>query len=302
MSNKNILLVLIPLISASLFAAEAPMPQAPAQQPASYIMQLPPELQNELLQYTLYGTGYPDINAFANIIIAHQDKITSEKLIAILESLPTAIALELTTNLKNLPLMQKPLIINWIEAEKTRFTKGQELYDAAAKGQVDRIKNLLANKNINVNWRNPRKGIGQGLTPLLRVVSLAFPEATVAEIVDMLLKAGANPNLASETQTNRGTNQNWTALMVAAGKGNEPVVSMLLKAKAHVNTQDIYGDTALIEAAQKGHTHIVQMLLDAGANPDISNLKGETADMLAKNPETAQLLKETIVKRTMEKQ
>ena len=294
MNLKITLIALISLVSASLFAAEAP----PKAQSPSYISQLPAELRGELRHYALHGTGYPDALALANTIITMQNNITPEKLLETLEALPTVIALELAQYLKNLPALNNPAVAAWVANAPTQLINGQALFDAAARGQVKRVKNLLANKYIDVNWRNPAQSSQlYSLTPLLRVVSLLLPPHIVVEIVDMLLKAGANPDLASQTKPREGNKDNWTPLMAMASKGNEQAVSMLLKANANINAQDVYGDSALIEAATKGRTQIVQMLLEAGANPNLANSKGETAHTVAKTSEIKQLLEAAAAKR-----
>lgn len=70
-----------------------------------------------------------------------------------------------------------------------------------------------------------------------------------------------------------GPNQ-VTQLMVAAQKGNTPLVELLLDARAEVNKQDKKGNTAIMEAAEHGHDDIVQLLLRTKADfnsPDANN-------------------------------
>lgn len=55
--------------------------------------------------------------------------------------------------------------------------------------------------------------------------------------------------------------------------------------------QNKLGDSALHGAAWKGHTEVVRMLLEAGAKTSLRNNEGQTSFDLAKNPETAALLK-----------
>jgi hypothetical protein len=270
MKNLKIALVALNLFTCThSISMEAP-PAKPASKslptPANYFSQLPAELRGEVLEYAFKGTGYPDVKALANALTAMQNKFTVEGLLKIFNSLNTTNALALAEQLQHLPLMQEPHIAAWVETEKNQFINGQALFNAAAKGSVETVRNLLENRYTQVNWRNPaERSQAYSLTPLLRVVSLAIPPQVVAEIVDMLLKAGANPNLASQTKPKEGNKDNWTPLMAAAGKGNEPVVQMLLRAKANVNARDIYGDTALIEAEKKGHARVVQILLEAEA-------------------------------------
>jgi len=72
-----------------------------------------------------------------------------------------------------------------------------------------------------------------------------------------------------------------TALSVAAHKGREPIVRLLLKAGAEVNIESNNGSTPLIQASHFGHLEVVRMVVEAGAAVDRSNNKGTTALMRA---------------------
>src|SRR4029079_14735709 len=80
-----------------------------------------------------------------------------------------------------------------------------------------------------------------------------------AAIVDLLLKAGANPN-----QSLPGGE---TPLMTAARTGKLPVVKMLLSRGATVDAKDERrGQTAIMWAAAEGHAPVVHAFVDAGAD------------------------------------
>ena len=120
------------------------------------------------------------------------------------------------------------------------------------------------------------------------------------EVVELLLEAGANPNIQIKTSTTRKdvmselpddillqpqvkpfflpqfkgmTFNGWTALMFASMEGHLDIVQILLQAKAIPDLQNETGDTAILLAA---HSDIVQQLLECGANPNISNRNGST--------------------------
>lgn len=89
-----------------------------------------------------------------------------------------------------------------------------------------------------------------------------------AEIVSMLLAAGAHVNIQDEYSN--------TPLDSAVCFNNTEIVRMLIDAGAHVNIQNKHGRTSLHEAALKDNPVIVSMLLAAGGNVNIQNKDGET--------------------------
>ena len=98
---------------------------------------------------------------------------------------------------------------------------------------------------------------GKGNSPLLRVSFMSGDP----ELIAMLLKAGANPNLSNE-----GGN---TPLILATMQGYWPAVEMLLKhgADKTVNARGYLEYTALHWAASGGHPEIALALLRSGADP-----------------------------------
>ncbi len=94
-----------------------------------------------------------------------------------------------------------------------------------------------------------------------------------AEIVDLLLRHGANPN----TGLNTGLNDEATPLLRAAGNDYPAVVKLLLDYGANPNATDFYGETALMEAAGGGDLHSVQALCQHGADRSLRDKNGWTA-------------------------
>lgn len=96
-----------------------------------------------------------------------------------------------------------------------------------------------------------------GVTPLHQA---AYQEK--AEIVETLLELGASVNASM--------NGWYTALHVAAEKGNAAIVAVLLRNSADPNAKAAHKDhsatTPLHVAAQHGHTAVVRALVDAGAD------------------------------------
>lgn len=95
-----------------------------------------------------------------------------------------------------------------------------------------------------------------GVEPMWHPVQAAFEGN--AEVLDMLLAAGADPNLAC--------GENYTPLIAAASSGHLAAVRRLIKAKVNLNIVCHDGNrTSLDMARDHGHGAVVQELLLAGA-------------------------------------
>lgn len=91
----------------------------------------------------------------------------------------------------------------------------------------------------------------------------------LADMVDVLLKAGVDPNRADEVGRN--------ALIFGAGSGNLQIVQLLLSAGLRADSKDKYGDTALMAAAAAGNPESVRLLLENGAEVNTTNSRRQTA-------------------------
>ncbi|MDA8576048.1 ankyrin repeat domain-containing protein, partial [Candidatus Marinamargulisbacteria bacterium] len=72
-----------------------------------------------------------------------------------------------------------------------------------------------------------------------------------------------------------------TALMIAAQKGHEEIVKLLLEKGADANLAQNNGCTALMLAAGVGNNNIVELLLEKGADANLAHNNGWTALMIA---------------------
>jgi ankyrin repeat protein len=91
--------------------------------------------------------------------------------------------------------------------------------------------------------------------------------------VRSLLKAGADPNRASEN--------GYNALMSAAGSGDLEVVECLLAAGLSASYHDHAGETALMAGVRSGGTNVISALIAAGADKNAIDEEGMTALMRA---------------------
>jgi uncharacterized protein len=177
----------------------------------------------------------------------------------------------------------------WWATEKNHPAIVQMLLDAQADTEMDRY----------------------DVTPLLEAVRLGH-----LDILDMLLKAKANPNTRDTfdktplmyaadkgdttlvtTLLNAGADVNavgtkgWHALMHAAYGGHTHVVARLLQKDAALEQTEENGKTALLWAIENNHLDVVKMLIRAGANIQVVDANGKTAmDYAAEKPEVLKQL------------
>ncbi len=129
--------------------------------------------------------------------------------------------------------------------------KDHPLYSACASGSVE-IAQLLIDHGANVNLvKNP------SATPL---IAATIQHEVNEEMVRLLLKAGANPNLPEG-------NPFKSPLMAAANGANLTLMKLLIEAGADVNYANAKGETVLLAAASnyKDRLAAVQLLFDHGA-------------------------------------
>src|SRR5256886_15488108 len=157
------------------------------------------------------------------------------------------------------------------------------LYEAATVGNARRLKTILGQSRVRVNEATKEEGFDPlGLAaffghaeavkvlldhgadvnqkPPSRFANTAVDAAVSgdhADVVRILLVAGANPNVRSEA--------NYTTLHKAAVHGNLDVVRMLLDHGADVHAVRDGGHTPLDDAKEKGHAAIADLLRAHGA-------------------------------------
>ncbi|SEN44744.1 ankyrin repeat domain-containing protein [Nitrosomonas marina] len=182
----------------------------------------------------------------------------------------------------------------WAQAQAVE-TSDEELINAAAKGNVPLVKQMLDDEqDLSQDTINKAffAGIQKGSKPIVqRLIErgadieyrgdngyTALIQAARDgrnHLVELLLPLGAAVN-ATATDTGE------TALILAAKRDRREVMQQLLAANADLNVQrDSDGMTALMLAARGGHQQATHMLLEAGANVDFQLENGATALMLA---------------------
>ncbi len=133
---------------------------------------------------------------------------------------------------------------------------------AARDNKLDRLRELVRSKDIDVNWR-PN---GTGVTALMTAANQGYWEA-----IDILIAAGADPAIEMWN--------GWTALAFAAQNGKTDAVKRLLTVKPAPKVRHI--QLALFAAARNGRPATSTVLVKSGGRLDGTDGDGLTPLHLA---------------------
>ena len=143
------------------------------------------------------------------------------------------------------------------------FKKRTPLMIAAYRGKINIINRLLEIDVVKESINDQDK---DGNTAFFFAAKKGYED-----ILDLLLEAKADPNLSNFRKR--------TPLMIAAYKGKVNIVNRLLQidiVKEAINDQDKDGNTGFLLAARKGHEDTLELLLQAKADPVLNNFKERT--------------------------
>ena len=143
---------------------------------------------------------------------------------------------------------------------------GSPICLAAAKNHHSVIERLV---KLGVDLNEPNGKIK--CTALHAALLVKKPNSKTLEL---LLSKGADPNRLA-------TDGFFPPLVVAAAKGQEEAVRILMKHGAHVHSQNIMGITPMVAAAFMGRFNIVKLLVESGARVNDSQC-GYSPTKLAK--------------------
>lgn len=191
-------------------------------------------------------------------------------------------------------LEQKGFTPNFMNRENTRSL----LMIVCGKGRIDHVKRLIK-AGADVNFVTPDK----------RSVLHAAIEADNAEIITILLAAGANPMVQAgngatplhdavwsrrkesvrallpaykDVNFSPDGRHNGIPIGLAIGRNFPDVVQLFIDAGMNLSDPKL-PNQPLVHAAQDGRREIVEMLLKAGADKNIRNRDGKTAKDVAKD-------------------
>jgi ankyrin repeat protein len=136
-----------------------------------------------------------------------------------------------------------------------------EVADAASRGDITAVRALIAQKaDVNAPQND-------GATALHWAVFKSN-----RELVDILLKAGANPKAANR--------EGSTPLWLASVNGDAPIIEALLTAGADPNEQLPLGRTPLMTAARTGNVAALKVLVDHGADVNAKEAQRGTTPLM----------------------
>lgn len=125
-----------------------------------------------------------------------------------------------------------------------------------------------------------------GYAPLMAAI-----QSDHEEVIDYLLKSGANVNPDVVVRPEYEGLGGLSPINTAAQKGNISVVKKLLKRGVDINRQSENGWTSLKSAAQLGNLDLVKVLLEGGADPNIADDTNYTPLMNAVSGEHEDIVK-----------
>jgi ankyrin repeat protein len=149
-----------------------------------------------------------------------------------------------------------PEIARWLGDRRTNL----DIFEAAALGDVERVRTLLAGQPAVAAAWSPDGFTALGLASFVGHLP----------VVRLLIERGADVNAVGR---NAGK---YTPLTGAVTASHAPVVAELLRHGADANYRYSAGYTPLHVAAANGSTDIVKLLLEAGARQDARAEDGQT--------------------------
>jgi ankyrin repeat protein len=130
------------------------------------------------------------------------------------------------------------------------------LFRAIYKNAQDCVIALVGDNNLEINWQNK-----DGLTALMFALdSAARGHGVSYHMFSLVLEGGSDINL--EVKDNRG----YTTLFYVVNHAEERDLKEILRLKPELNIRARDGLTPLIIAARRGREDLVKMLVDAGAD------------------------------------
>jgi hemoglobin len=238
-------------------------------------------------------TGHHLVSALSD---RWQVQLTADQTITAIRTADTARALELvpycaarsrplyTGLLMEMIISDAPNLLKFVRDQlvndpalpSERYAGRTFLHTSAALGSIELVQTVL---HSGLHPDTPDAG---GHTPLYAVANQCHTPAG-AEIVHLLVRAGADPNA-------HGGVQHATPLHLAARRDHVEVAAALLDSRASLEARDRTGDTPLRRAVNCNRPNVARLLLSRGADPDSVGSKGLTPRSAARTQTMKSLL------------
>jgi uncharacterized protein len=144
--------------------------------------------------------------------------------------------------------------------------KNLDIFEAAALGKLDRVKNLITSDNSQGSSYSP-----DGFTALALAAYLGQQEVT-----EYLIANGADVNAIAKNPTG------FTALTGATANNHTEIAKTLVNHGANVNHRYEEGVSPLMEASLNGNAELAKFLLEKGADPNAKTKDGKSPLSFAK--------------------
>lgn len=175
----------------------------------------------------------------------------------------------------------KPVQVLAIEQELKRTDEREQLFSAAARGDVETVANLLT-QGVDVHSCDSNH-----LTALHYAAMHARPN-----VIDVLLEHGANVD-AYDTKGGF-TPLHWTVIKsqsyTADAERVDATILALARGGCDLNCGDFNNATPLHFAARTDNKLVVETLMRLGADPNLKDIQGWSAAKVARSPETKILI------------
>jgi ankyrin repeat protein len=137
------------------------------------------------------------------------------------------------------------------------------LHYAAYYGKTERIQLLIdSGADVNIRDIDDHEGLSCGATPLNLAASSGFL-ANPVEVIDLLLAAGASPNIPDSN----GNTPLMNAIRIHSSFISKfDCAARLVEAGADLEIRNRDGNTALMLALRSDHNQFVELLREAGAS------------------------------------
>lgn len=145
----------------------------------------------------------------------------------------------------------------------TQKEKDLALNAALDEFSADQLQRAI-DKGGNVNGRG-----GRYATPLFKAVAM-YEGSSVLRAVEILLKAGANPNAVNDER------QSVMQAALTGYRGDKDLIGMLIAHGADVHAQDPQQNTVLQTALQRKRWDVAEMLIGMGGHRHHTNLAGQS--------------------------